>query len=84
MPDGRMPFWWIFTNGIAEDARYVREIEHWFSGIPEHVLLWKSFPDESEVIMHFDEYIRPMLESTRRSTHRDEVVRAGHDKVKTP
>lgn len=70
IPDDRMPFWWIFTDGIAEDARYVREIEHWFAGIREHLLLWKSFPDGFEVIRHFDEHIRPMLEPTRRSIRR--------------
>lgn len=57
-----LPFWWIFTNGIATDAKYVREITHWFSGIQDHLLLWQSFPEAAEVIAHFERSIRPMLE----------------------
>ena len=31
-PDTVIPFWWIFTNGIARDIYYRQEISHWFQG----------------------------------------------------
>ena len=61
-PDTILPFWWIFTNGIATDAKYVQEIMHWFQGIENNVLLWESIGNYESVIIHFDDYIRPMLD----------------------
>ena len=59
--DGAIPFWWIFTNGIASDRYYRQEIMHWFRGIEKHVLLWKNVRDRNAVINHFEQYIRPLL-----------------------
>ena len=28
-----IPFWWIFTNGLATDRYYRQEISHWFQGM---------------------------------------------------
>lgn len=60
-PKGTIPFWWIFTNGIATDPRYVQEITHWFRGIEGNLLLWESIQDFEPVIDHFERCIQPML-----------------------
>ena len=57
-----LPFWLIFTNGIAKDENYRREIEHWFQGIEPHFLLWKNIRDYDAITGHFDKYIRPLLD----------------------
>ncbi len=59
-PDGVIPFWWIFAEGIAEDPRYVREITHWFQGVERHVLLLPR-PDEQALTDHFEKHILPLL-----------------------
>jgi hypothetical protein len=59
-PADVIPMWWVFTNGIATDPRYVQEIMFWFRGIEPNVLLWGD--RESDVTAHFDQFIRPMLE----------------------
>lgn len=56
-----IPIWWIFTNGIAIDERYRREIMHWFRGIEGHVLLWQDINDSSIATSHFEKYIRRFL-----------------------
>ncbi|MYB17845.1 MAG: hypothetical protein F4Y16_02465 [Holophagales bacterium] len=59
-PEEVIPFWWIFTNGIAEDDRYVREITHWFEGAERHVLLWQP-RSSALLISHFERNILPLL-----------------------
>ena len=61
-PDEVIPFWWVFTNGIAQHQRYRQEILHWFRGIEGHVLLWEDLDDEKALLDHFDRHIRPLLE----------------------
>ena len=61
-PDGVIPFWWVFTNGIANDHRYCQEIMHWFKGIEGNVLLWRDMSDCTALTKHFDEHIRPLLQ----------------------
>lgn len=56
-----IPFWWIFTDGIANDKYYRQEIMHWFRGIEAHVLLWKNVHDVDVVRNHFDQHIRQLL-----------------------
>ena len=58
-PESSIPVWWVFTNGIAIDARYEQEIMFWFRGIEENVLLWGD--RRADVTEHFDQFIRPML-----------------------
>ena len=60
-PSGVIPFWWVFTNGLANHPRYQQEIRHWFKGIDRHVLLWEDLSDESALLNHFDTHIRPLL-----------------------
>lgn len=60
-PAGTIPFWWIFTNGIATDPKYVQEVRHWFRGVERHLLLWESLQDFEPVVDHFERHIRPML-----------------------
>lgn len=60
-PDTVIPFWWIFTNGIARDIYYRQEISHWFQGIPGHVLLWENVRDHAAVTDHFEQHIRSLL-----------------------
>ena len=61
-PEGVLPFWWVFTNGIASAPRYVQEITHWFRGYEGNLLLWQSLDDYEPVIDHFERHIRPMLD----------------------
>lgn len=60
-PEDVIPIWWIFTNGIATDGRYEREIMHWFLGIERHVLLWQNRSVPSYVTDHFDKHICQLL-----------------------
>lgn len=59
---GVVPFWLIFTDGIASHPRYRREITHWFQGHESNVLLWKSVDDHDAVLNHFEKHIRPLIE----------------------
>ena len=60
-PANAIPMWWVFTNGIATDPRYVQEIMFWFRGIEGNVLLWGDTNDPAAVVEHFERFIRPML-----------------------
>lgn len=60
-PGDAIPFWWVFTNGIATSQKYRREITHWFKGIEAHLLLWEDIDDLAVVTHHFDAHIRPLL-----------------------
>ncbi len=63
-PPGVLPFWWVFTEGVAKDDRYVREIMHWFQGVEPHVLLWE--PRRARTLAnHFDTYILPLIGDDR-------------------
>ena len=62
LDEGVLPFWWIFTNGIANDRYYRQEIMHWFQGIEPHVLLWKQVRDHHAITEHFDKHILPLLQ----------------------
>ena len=62
-PADVIPFWWIFTNGIAVAPRYVQEITHWFKGVEGNLLLWQDIQDYEPVVAHFERHIRPMLVS---------------------
>lgn len=61
-PEHIIPFWWIFTNGVATDSRYRREIQHWFKGMEPHLLLWDKVSNHDQLIDHFDAHIRPLLD----------------------
>lgn len=58
-PADVIPMWWVFTNGVAADPRYVQEIMFWFQGIEGNVLLWSD--GRGELTEHFEQFIRPML-----------------------
>ena len=60
-PSKTIPFWWVFTNGIAVDFGYRQEILHWFRGVESHVLLWQDITDYEPLIGHFENHIRPLL-----------------------
>lgn len=62
VPEGVLPFWWVFTDGLTTSEKYVREIQHWFRGVEGHLLLWDSFPDGAALTEHFDQHIRPLLD----------------------
>ena len=61
-PKKAIPFWWVFTNGIAQHPRYRQEILHWFRGIEGHVFLWEDLKDEKALLRHFKQHIKPLLE----------------------
>lgn len=60
-PQGVLPFWWIFTNGIASDEFYRQEISFWFQGYERNLLFWPQVRDPECVVEHFEQHIRPML-----------------------
>lgn len=57
------PFWLIFAEGLASDPRSAREIAHWFDGTwaEKQYTFWPSTRDNTPVLKHFDEHIRPLL-----------------------
>ncbi|MBC6440237.1 MAG: MunI family type II restriction endonuclease [Rhodospirillales bacterium] len=57
-----VPFWWVFTNGLAKDRYYRQEIAHWFQRIEGHCLFWPKLRERQVVIEHFEKHIRPLLE----------------------
>lgn len=57
-----IPFWLIFTNGIATSPRYRQEILHWFCGREENLLLWESLSDREVIVEHFERHIKPLIE----------------------
>lgn len=60
--DSTLPFFWIFTNGLATDERYRSAIAFWFS-TPEaekHFLLWDL--DREKLLDFFLENIRPVID----------------------
>lgn len=60
-PKSVLPFWWIFTNGIAKDEFYRQEISFWFQGYERNLLFWPQVRDPEDVVDHFEQHIRPML-----------------------
>ena len=60
-PESVLPLWCVFTNGIAQDPNYRREIMFWFKGFEANVLLWKDLNDRDCVIDHFNKHILPMV-----------------------
>lgn len=60
-PEGVIPFWLIFTNGIARSPCYRQEILHWFRGYEKNLLLWKSLNDHGAILEHFERHIKPLL-----------------------
>lgn len=61
-PKEVIPFWWVFSNGIASDLRYVQEIRHWFLGSESHVFLWENIEEHTCLVSHFDRHIKPLLD----------------------
>ena len=60
-PKKVLPFWWIFTNGIARDEFYRQEISFWFKGYERNLLFWPQVHHHKDVVDHFERHIRPML-----------------------
>ena len=60
-PEGVIPIWWVFTEGLATSDRYQQEIRHWFRGMEGHFLLWPDPRNGAYVTDHFDQHIRPQL-----------------------
>ena len=56
------PYFWVFTNGIAEDEKYVAGISFWFSTpiAEKHFLLWDKNP--ITLLDFFQHNIRPVLD----------------------
>ncbi|MDA7981200.1 MAG: MunI family type II restriction endonuclease [Alphaproteobacteria bacterium] len=67
--DDVFPFWLIFTNGIATDERYVREISFWFGEQRKDALtLWRDLAEKEPLITHFERYIVPKLGGAKRAS----------------
>lgn len=60
-PDGVVPFWLIFANGLATTPRYRQEITHWFKGYEGNLLLWDDLRNPGMLIDHFEDHIMPLL-----------------------
>lgn len=61
-----LPFFWVFTNGLADSEKYRSEIAFWFSS-PEaenHFLLWEHQNANNKVALldFFQNNIRPVLD----------------------
>lgn len=60
--DSTLPFFWIFTNGLATNERYKSEIAFWFSTpkAEKHFLLWDL--DKRKLLDFFLQNIRPVID----------------------
>lgn len=60
-PKTLVPVWFVFTNGITTDSKYVQEISHWFKGHEANFILWEDMLDRDALVDHFEAHIMPML-----------------------
>ena len=58
---GVIPFWFVFTDALATEERYIREIGHWFQKYERHVLLWENDQNHYVMLNHFHQNIEPMF-----------------------
>lgn len=58
----KIPIWLVFSNGITQDEKRVREIKFWFHLHEMNYLLWPDLSDTSHIDNHFEKYFRCLLE----------------------
>jgi hypothetical protein len=57
-----LPFWVVFQGDVARDPKRVREISLWYTGIESHFLLWHNSKNPKQLIEHFENEIKPILD----------------------
>lgn len=57
-----LPFWTVFQGNITRDPCRVREITCWYEGYPGHFFLWRNTRETEDLIEHFLEYLKPLLD----------------------
>jgi len=57
-----LPFWVVFQGNITRDPCRVREVSLWFEGVEEHMFMWRPAHGESEVLEHFNNNLKGLLE----------------------
>jgi hypothetical protein len=62
LDDGVIPIWVVFTGDITRDPCRVREIKHWYDGIPGHYFMWRNRAISEPLIDHFINHIKPLID----------------------
>jgi len=57
-----LPFWTVFQGDITRDPCRVREITCWYEGYSEHFFLWRDTKKSDDLIEHFLQYLKPLLD----------------------
>lgn len=57
-----LPFWIVFQGDITRDPCRVREITCWFDKFPNHYLFWRNTRDPHQLINHFDQRLKHLLD----------------------
>jgi len=57
-----IPIWLVFSNGITQDEKRVREIKFWFYGYEANYLLWPNLSDTTYLDNHFEKHIKPLID----------------------
>jgi hypothetical protein len=56
-----LPFWVVFQGDITRDPCRVREITLWYGKEKNHFFMWRNQKDATQLIDHFNKYIKPLL-----------------------
>ena len=57
-----LPFWVVFQGDITRDPKRNREVAFWFDKYDKNYFMWRPTMDETELIEHFEKYLKPYLE----------------------
>jgi hypothetical protein len=57
-----LPFWIVLQGDITRDPKRVREVTCWFDGNDNNYFFWRNSPNEEKLILHFENFIKHMLD----------------------
>ncbi len=57
-----LPFWTVFQGDITRDPCRVREITCWYDNLDAHFFFWRDTSDTEQLVEHFIEKIKPLLD----------------------
>lgn len=66
--DDVLPFWVVFQGDITRDPNRNREIHCWYTGVENHFFMWRNTLDPTQLMFHFNTYLKPLLLGQRTRT----------------
>lgn len=57
-----LPFWVVLEGDITRDPKRNREIAFWFDEYDKNFFMWRPNMTETDLIEHFNQYLRPYLD----------------------